>query len=685
MPRISSIASEPARELARYIGAKYGNGNGILSNAETARALKALSGDPVLAEKLKDVFGAAPPAKTATLMKALFAAAPPPPSTPATPVGGRAGGPGELCLQGDGTFTVGPAANPRAGDPVQSAGVLYEAALLVGGGVNPYDKATSAQRSRALGYLSQVASAGAERSIREMTPSQTTMAMKSGSATALLALAESATTSADAPVRAKAIDTYLGVAEKEIHRGLKVSMTLNLDASKGSLALSEAQKTRLEKLVAQALPAKPPYDEWFKNGNDTVNVKHYVHAEWWGLYSQPYVERGFKKTELPNGHVLWEKTLKDPAGANPDTKIRIEVAKVADYSTDRKMLQDMNDPNTQIEIYTGHSNLGGNIAAALKAAPQTEVGSKLTFLWMCRGKQNIADFTNRFPNSHLITTQVSPDGYSLVPMLGALMDGIARRSDYAAIRKQGDGPGYHMFPSDRALYDHRDLDRDGKLDGAGTGASDKVFDIYPRAANGKAIDFRPGPSQDPARLDGGAVVNALGFANTLLGYHVEHGDGRSPITAAYGDHLLAEGFYSSDSTEMVRVTPKQLNGQTYYQVAVNSKYANQSEEALGMAALYELNRYITTKERGGAPLTLDDKLRGLLLSAEYLSYMTGGGQYADSLVANLAKVHGWPSGFSYDLLNSALAKDSHGYVSMDSIEELKRLIGSQLGDGSAIV
>ncbi|MBI3181646.1 MAG: hypothetical protein HYZ28_05850 [Myxococcales bacterium] len=680
MPRISGITQQKARELAQYIGTKYGNGNDILSRAETSRALAAAARDPVLAAKLRDVFGSSAPPGAQALLRALFERAPSP-QPGAVSAGTRPGGPGAISLQADGTFSLGQ--TPAGSDPVRTAGVLYEAALLVAHGVNPYEKANPAQRQRALAYLEEVARAGAQRAEREMTPSESTMAMKSGSATALLSLAESAGSPAEAQVRQRAIDTYLSVAEKEIHRGLKVSMSLNLDALKDKLQLSGAQKTRLSALVSAALPTRPPYEDWFKGGNQTVRIKQYVHSDYWDLHFTPYRERGFKMTELPGGKLLWEKTVKDPTGRNPDTHFRIEVAKVADYSTDRKMLQDMSDPETHVQVYTGHSNLGGNIAAALKAAPQTEVGTKLTFLWMCRGKQNVADFSNRFPNSHLITTHVPPDGYSMVPMMGALVDMVSKRGDYASMAAQGDRPGYHMFPYDRRLYDHRDLDRDGKLDGGGVAHPDRVFDIYPRAPHGKRVDFQPGEPVDPAKLDGGAAVNALGFANTLLTYHVEHGDGRSPITAAYGDHFFSEGFYKSEGNELLRITPQEIGGKTYYSVAINSRYSGQSEEALGMAALYELNRFVTDRERGG-PLTLDDKIRGLLLSAEYLAYMVGAGDYADSLVLNLARANGWPSAVTLHELLAAIEKDSHGYVSMDSINELKRRLGAQLGDGSGI-
>lgn len=679
MPTIREIRSPQARALAEYIDSKYGNRSGVLSRTEANRALKALTNDPVLKAKVSDVFST-PPSKATDLIRALFAASTSPsPDGQAVSVGSRSGGPGAVYLQSDGSFSLGP--RGTGADPVAGAPALYEAALLVADGKDPFAGASPAVKARALGVLEASAQAGVERAVRERVPSETTMQMKSGAATGLLALAEAASTPAEANVRKAAIEAYLGAAEKEIHRGLRTSMALNLDSLKDQLGLSAAHKTRLAALVEKALPAKPPYAEWFKNGNDTLQIRHYVHEEFFETDLRNYTARGFTRRDGPNGSVILEKTEKDPAGRHPDVKFRVQAFKVDAYGTDRQMLRDMNDPNVQIEMYTGHSNLGGNIAMALKAAPKTEVGTKLVYLGMCRGKQNIADFTNRFPNGHLITTAKPVTQWGTDQMLTSILDAIPRRAGYDEIRRGAGSDGDHMVPNDRRMYDHRDLDADGRVDGFG-GRPDRVFDIYPRAPRGRAVDFAPGPSVDPAKIDGASVNNALAFANTLLTYHVEHGDGRSPITDRFTDKMIADGFYSSTGDEFLRVTPETRNGETHYRVAINSKYANQSEDALGVQTLYELNRSITTQSKGR--LDLDDKVRGLLLSAEWLAYMVGPGDTTDSLVRNLAQRNGWPSGVTFDLLLAAIERDSHGYVSTESVNALKEALGARLGDGSRI-
>lgn len=678
MPNIGNIQSPAAKALAQYIGTKYGNGNEVLSKAEVSRALKAAATDPTLAARLQDAFGAAAPRSAAALMRALFEATPPPPSGGAG-VGQRPGGPGPIQLNANGAFSI--AAGAVTTDPVASSRALYEGVLLLNEGINPYASASAATRSRALPYLADCARTGAERGLNEMTPSETTMALKSGSASALLALAKAAKDPAEAQVRKQAVETFLATAEKEIHRGLRTSMVLNLEAAKAEVGLTPAQETRLEALRAKLLPARPPYEKWLSGGNDTVRARQYVHSDYWDLAQAAYTNKGFTKSTLPNGNFLFEKTLEDPTRANPPVKMRIEMSKVEDYTTDRQMLREMNDPNIHVQIYSGHSNLGGNITQALKMAPSTEVGEKLTFLWMCRGHQNVADYTNRFPNSHLITTHVPPDGYSIVPMAGALVDMIARRGDYDSMKRRGDPSEYLMMPNDRRLYDHRDLDKDGRLDGVSR-AVDQVFDIYPRQAKGAATTFGPQAAQDPAKLDGGSVVNALGFANTLLNYHLEKGDGSSPLAAKFPDHFRPEGYYQGSGNEMLKLTKHQVGNETFYGVAVNSKYAHLSEEALGMAMLYELNKSMHAEM--GRPMTVDDKARGLLFAAEYLSYMVGGGRYSDELVRNLAQHNGWPHDVDFGMLSRALEGDHHGYVSQGGIDGLKRLLGPRLGDGSQI-
>jgi hypothetical protein len=681
MPRISDITSANAKQLAQYIGTKYGNGNGVLSRAEVTRALKDGRTDAQLITQLKDVFGASAPTSAAGLLKAIFEDAAPPPAPAPTggAIGQRPGGPGPIFLRTDGAFSLSPTGGTT--EPVQSAKTLYEGVLLLNEGINPYAAATPATRSRSLTYLADCANKGVERNLTERTPSETTMALMSGSASALLALAQAAKTPAEANTRQKAISTYLNTLEKELPRGLRTSMVFNLDGLRTELKLSPADGARLDKLKATLLPTRPPYEKWLSSTDDTIKIRQYAHVEFYDLAVTPYRQRGFKETTLPNGHVLFEKKMEDPTRQNPPVNIRIEMSKVEDYSTDRHMLAEMNDPSVDVQIYSGHSNLGGNIAQALKLAPTTELGEKLTFLWMCRGKQNVADFSNRFPKSHLITTHQPPDGYSIVPMAGAMVDMFARRADYDFMKEEGDPKKFLLMPNDRRLYDHRDFDSDGRLDTV-TSAADRVFDIYPRAPKGKSTTFKPGPAQDPARLDGGAVVNALGFANTLLTYHLEHGDGTSPIGHQFPDHFRPEGFYSSTGDEVLKITKHQENGKTEYGVAVNSKFGNMSEEAMGMAMLYELNRF--TMAESGKPMTLDDKARGLMFAAEYLSYMVGDGAYSDELVRNLAKANGWPSTIDFSVLKRAMENDQLGYVSKYSVDEFKRLLGSQLGDGHQI-
>ncbi|MBI3184554.1 MAG: hypothetical protein HYZ28_20660 [Myxococcales bacterium] len=676
MPRITEATSVKARELAEYIDTKYGNRSGVLSRPEANRALAAVVNDPVLKAKMQDLF-ATTPQKASELIRALFTPAPPALTGEGISVGNRAGGPGAIFLQPDGSFSIGP--RPQGQGPIASAPALYEGALLVAEGKNPFASASAAVRARSAVSLEASAKLGAERAAGEPTASETTMQLKSGSATALLALAEAASAPEEAAVRQKAMGLYLDIAEKEIHRGLRTSMALNLDAVKANLGLTTEQVGRLDALVKKALPDQPPYEEWFKNGNDTIKVKHYVHEEFYDQLIQPYIQRGFTRTTLAPGRELFEGTLKDPAGRAPDTKFRVEIFKVEDYSTDRQMLRDMNDPEVQVEMYTGHSNLGGNISMALRAAPKTELGTKLVQLGMCRGKQNVAEFTNRFPNAHLVTTSAPEYGYGINMMTSALLEMIAARKGYDSIKDRTRSPGDYLVPNDRRLYDHRDLDVDGRIDGGGR--MDKVFDIYPRAARGSKVDFRPGESVDPAKLDGTSVVNALAFSNTLLTYHVEHGDGRSPITGAFTDKMIADGYYKSEGDEFMRVTPETVNGATQYRVAINSKHAGQSEDVLGMRALYELNRYIT--QQRGAP-SLDDKLRGMLLASEWIAYMVGPGRQADELVRNMGRTYGWPPSVTHSQLASALERDRHGYVSMDSVTALKQALGPELGDGSNI-
>ena len=89
----------------------------------------------------------------------------------------------------------------------------------------------------------------------------------------------------------------------------------------------------------------------------------------------------------------------DFEGASQDVGFTYEPK---DYFFDG-MFDRMGDAKTNVILYTGHSNLGGNISEELRKG-NDEKGSKLVLMAMCRGKQNMFEVANKYPNAQFITT-----------------------------------------------------------------------------------------------------------------------------------------------------------------------------------------------------------------------------------------------------------------------------------------
>src|SRR6185295_9757681 len=110
-----------------------------------------------------------------------------------------------------------------------------------------------------------------------------------------------------------------------------------------------------------------------------------------------------------------------------------------DKAPEKRLFNDMSDPNTDIEFYSGHSNLGGNVLGALAAGPKAQSGDKWVVDWMCRGKQVLADVYNRFPDAHYTTTTDPAYVVNSGKFLGGMFQGIAERKSYDDIwNKMGD-------------------------------------------------------------------------------------------------------------------------------------------------------------------------------------------------------------------------------------------------------
>lgn len=461
--------------------------------------------------------------------------------------------------------------------------------------------------------------------------------LRSGAATLLLALAETAAANGELKQAREITSHYLDQVALEPMRGLRASMLLNLQSRQKALQLVPQEVSSLKRQVAETLPVAPPYEEWFKSSS-TLNIRHYMHGEFFDL--SPYLHRGFTVTKTDGAFTHLEGTLKDPQGKHSDIAVKILVQKVEGYDTDAQMLNEINNPQFPMIFYTGHSNLGGNISMAMRAAPQQQAGTKFVFHGMCRGQQNTPEFFNRYPDTHFATTQDPMHLWGMNQVIGAMLDTVARRETYEYARGEAGSDGLPYLPNDPRVYQYRDDDRDGRPDGV----TDALFNVRHRVrptVEG-AVDFAPSVEPVPlAQIDALPMTNAVAFARTLITYHGEH-DGTSPLKMAVGEQLVADGFYTPDANDQtfMRIVPESVGMSTpQYKIQINSRYAHLSEGALAMRLLYEANRFFSQRQ---GRYNLTDKARGLFLANEWVRYMMDHDSGRDHLFDAFAKTYGWP-------------------------------------------
>lgn len=568
-------------------------------------------------------------------------------------LGRRNNGPGEVLLSKSGELLLDGKRGPAAS---------VEVARLIETGVSPFRHATEAQRTALVGKL--LAHLEAPSSHKNTSSA---VLHRSAAATLLLSLARTAD---DARGRDAALDGYLQLLGRETHLPFKTSMLINLDAAKLPLKKAQAAAVELARDVVQ--PAAPPYAKWFKEGDPAphLEVRQYVMEDFWREEYRGNKKRGFKVVKESDSEVVFERTLKDPKGVAPDATVRIVMRK-----EDTDVLRDMNDPNVGMIIYSGHAQLGGIADSAVRAGPDDMAGDKLVALFNCRGQQNVAQFKEKYPRAHLSATYSSSYGSDDNFVLDKLYEMIAARADYTGLRKslkQSEmlqPKSNYVLPDDTRQLAFHDTDMDGLRDTTALG-TDPFFDPGRRKASGGANVFRPATvTEDPQTLSGAKLDHAIGYANTAF-YYFSQENSAAPLKNADADSFVPGGWFVSDSDEPVRITEKQKNGKPWYEISVNSRYADKSREVITSMVLFETQKYLCEKE---GRFDASDKLRALVLVSGYLDLHAEYSDQIDEVLSGFAKKYGFSGPIDYEFMFKALKNDGdEGTAEKKTVEFLKK-------------
>jgi|GEM_PF-951666 len=506
--------------------------------------------------------------------------------------------------------------------------------------------------------------------------------LRSSAATVLMALAEAA--GGDTGLKEKAITLYTDTLKAEQNPILRDSMAWNLSRVASSLPAN--LKAIAQPLVDDLTPSSPPYDDWFKNGNTTLNVSWVTGED--EEFFPGYVELLKGKGFTPEGNVpsrgpaTFVKKVTPPGGQEMEIRIKLGV-------NHDNMFKDMSKDGVHIVGYDGHSDLGRSVPDALKNAPDSAGNKKLIFTGLCAGKDNIHTMRERYPDAQVLTTFNSsyfntddrPSGKIMTRSenFNALMEltqGAVKRQSWDTINKNIKDnailfPWSHPMPGGTNYISPAhteirrkvlDTDHDGQADYLDKFAN---FDTF-KVATDTAREFEPlTPSHPADKLDGTVTHMAAQAINTATGYN--------SVTQPYKkQNLLGDGYFTPKAGEkaVVRFEKENVGGESVMRMQVNANHAHMSVEALRAVASYE---FIQQMNDSSGMSSVDKKLMGLVFSAFSLLYDNARFGRDDTIWKGLLKTLGLPAEIPFAPIKALLDDEHHDYSgNMTHVKEWKK-------------
>lgn len=485
-----------------------------------------------------------------------------------------------------------------------------------------------------------------------------TLQMRSSAATTMLELMTSKT-NVDPAFQEQVFNHYEAAIQNEPNGLLKDSMVFNLHRLQDTLPAS--LQGRVEGMMDTVAPSKPPYDAWFADGDSTVKIAFAAGHESYQDGIDRLKGEGFEVASNSHGKTTLTKTV-ERNGVETTFEINMR-----HYSTD--MYKEMNDPDVDIQMYSGHSNWGRNVRSSLKNAPEGTGKDKLILTDLCVGKGEIQMTRDKYPDAHLITTHNSSyfrpgsDSEGIHALLN-VMDGIANRDGYAdmaeATRKDNPWKWTHerygvdnnfIFPTD--LETRRrvlDQDHDGQADVFDRMVNFNTFDVETDTAREfEAIV----PARDTQELVGTKVHFAAQTINRMAIY-----SGVMKNSNSAGE-VLPGGYFTPNEGEdrLFRFDKVEMNGEPTVRMTMNADFAHMSEEALRMAASYEYAMYKV--DEGDINLNPEQAKMNAMIFASHSLYTDAG--HRDSAVwKEFMSAYNLPD-ISRSDVESAKKADDHYY------------------------
>ena len=150
--------------------------------------------------------------------------------------------------------------------------------------------------------------------------------------------------------------------------------------------------------LATVRSESPPYDAWFRGDDQTVTVDWSAGPEL-NDDKKRLIKEGFTDKGMDAGGTLLEKPMYEMV-----KKPRFRCASARSAPTCSRV----DDFDTDMVIYTGHSNWGRNMRDSLKEVAHANGGEgKLILADLCVGKGEMQQVKDKFPGADLVTTHNS--------------------------------------------------------------------------------------------------------------------------------------------------------------------------------------------------------------------------------------------------------------------------------------
>ncbi len=472
-------------------------------------------------------------------------------------------------------------------------------------------------------------------------------------------------------------DTLVQLLENENDPLQKECMVIELSRNLNSL--SRKAKSFVKKELTKIAPTKPPYEEWFKDGNNQLNVAMTIGPDPEALPGIFYQmnEFGFKlenpdDKRNPPDQIVFTKKIKRLGDTEPmDCRITVQV-----NHRDR-IFSAMNDEDTHLVVYSGHSGFGRNVKKSLKNAPKN-IGDKVVLLGLCAGKDNIQNFKRHYPGTQLMTTFTSSfyrtrniddqktttwseDFNAMRVMLDAAAKQWSWKQINQSMRRKAATSFWHIMEDGENNYispihtqiraKNLDQDFDGQVD-----ELDKYFNtaMVIREEDDQ-LGMKAVEHDIPLEnLHGGRFFQAIMGLNTMTGYNSS--------TSVYRlGGILGDGYFTpgSDEDPAFIFTPYQDGEGAKYKVQMNKNYAHLSEDSMRALAAFDFMQSVQF-EKGFTPYQA--RMMGLIFATASLNYDSTMTWVDFNVWKDLLEYAGLPSDILYGDFRSVVDADHSNYT-----------------------